>query len=124
MMDAKKIVSVLVQFAPHALLGAMLSTFILVGYFEAIRLMKADNLPAIAIAIAVTIQLIRLASGLASSDFFRKRSIAKAILVLVFSLTLSIFEAMTETEPAVLVLIWSGFFLEIFLGITLAEDKI
>lgn len=119
-MDAKKIVAVLVQYSPHALLFSMISSFILVGYFESIRLIEHSLI--ISVAVAVTSQVIRLAAGLTSADFFRRKLYGKAILVLCFSLCLTIFETMHETIPEVLLLIWSGFFLELFLGMSL-NDK-
>ena len=119
-MDAKKLVAVMVQFSPHALLLAMISTFILAGTFEAKRLAEHGHI--LAAAIAITIQVIRLAGGLTSADFFKRQEYGKAILVLCFSLSVTVFETIYEVVPEILLLIWSGFFLEIFLGMSL-NDK-
>lgn len=115
-MEAKKIVRTLVEYSPHALLFSMLMTFLIAGTFQAGRLNEHGVI--LAVAIAVTTQIIRLASGLTSAEFFRRKETGKAILVLVFSLSVTIFETMTEVHPEILMMIWAGFFLEIFLGLS------
>lgn len=118
-MKAKDIISVLVQFAPHALLGAMVASFGLVGYFATLKMAQHGMI--IAIAVATVLQVIRLAAGLSSSEFFRRREYGKAIIVLTFSLCLTIFEGYGQSEMFIVVLVWSGLFLELFLGMTLME---
>ena len=118
-MQAKDIISFLVQYAPHALLFAMVASFGLVGYFSAMEIMHHGHF--VAISVAVVLQIIRLASGLSSSEFFRRKEWGKATIVLTFSLCLTIFEGYGAKDMFLTVLVWSGLFLELFLGLTLSD---
>lgn len=119
-MRAKDIISFLVQFAPHALLFAMVASFGLVGYFAAIKIVGHGFF--VAVAVSVVLQVIRLAAGLSSSEFFRRQEWGKALIVLTFSLCLTIYEAHGANDMFVVVLVWSGLFLELFLGMTLMDN--
>lgn len=118
-MKAEQIVRELTKYSSHALLAAMIATFALAGIFQAQRLKEEGWI--LAGALAVTTQVIRLASGLTSAGFFRQSRKTAAAVVLLFSLSVTIFETYHESKPTVLLMIWSGFFLEIFLGMSVKK---
>lgn len=119
-MKVENLVIQLTRFSPHALLFTMIATFFIAGTFQAQRLGHHGLL--LSIAIATTVQLIRVASGLTSAGFFRAGDNGRAAMSLMFSLSITIFETYYEQHSEIILMIWSGLFLELFLGLSVKKD--
>lgn len=131
--SAKLVIRELTDYSPHALLLGMGATFFILGYLQHAFYSIVFESAFVAIFIAVIVQLLRFAAGLASANFFKHQRYFLGLLVMGLSLWLTYFEhgevehiaeAVATAYPdatrdILKLIVWVGPILELFLGLTL-----
>jgi len=146
-----------IQFAPVVLFGTLVSILFLTGYLQSHFYTTTFNdiLPTqyIATLFPLTIQILRLVTGFLSAAFMKKKRYVAGIIVLIFSIWLSVFEhneaahmgelwvqteldlsTVTQMSTKVIltreiitnmmrILIWSALFLELFMAMWMGKKE-